>query len=227
MKKGISKNIFSKFLIELFGKDIHDVHIPDFHGMTDLQIIKEIAENIGYPFENIKHKLVEIWHNLSNDFVKYCTKENIDLMPGAVDLIKILHGDNRVKLGLLTGNIKRNAYAKLDVFDLSDYFPIGSFGDDSFDRNELPVIAFRRANEYYSGANFNNKNSLLTGDSPRDIECGRTNKIAVLAVSTGGSSKEELLQHNPDYIFDDFADYKTVYRTIINHFENEENNNRY
>jgi phosphoglycolate phosphatase-like HAD superfamily hydrolase len=225
MKQGVSKDIFSKFLIELFGKDIQDKHIPGFHGMTDLQIIKEIALNINYPFHQIEANLMEIWQKLSDDFVKYCTKDNIDLLPGAVELIELLHNDSRVKLGLLTGNIKRNAYAKLDVYDLGRYFPVGAFGDDSFDRNELPEIAFKRANSYYENSNFSGENSMLTGDSPRDIECGKINSIPVLAVASGWSDKEELAKHNPEYLFDDFSDYKEVYHTIINHFDNEENHN--
>ncbi len=225
MKQGISKDIFSKFLIELFGRDIHERQIPRFHGMTDLQIIKEIAQNVNFPFERLETQLTENWQKLSEEFAKYCTKENIELLPGVAELIELLHKDSRVELGLLTGNIKQNAYAKLNVFDLGRFFPIGAFGDDSYDRNELPRIAFERANEYYVNSEFSEKNSMLTGDSPRDIECGKTNSIPVMAVATGWTSKDELAQLNPDYIFDDFSNYKKVYHTIINHFENEKNHN--
>ena len=218
MKKGISRDIFSKFLVNLFGKEIHNAHIPTFHGMTDMQIIKEIAENINYPFAEIEPKLTEIWSDLSSEFERRCTRENIDLMPGAIELIKLLASDTNIKLGLLTGNIKRNAYAKLNVYGLGDFFPIGAFGDDCYDRNKLPEIAFKRADEFYENVKFDSRNSILIGDSPRDIECGKTNGIAVVGVATGWSSRQELMEDNPDFLFDDFNDTEKVYKTIINHF---------
>lgn len=218
MKKGISKEIFSRFLINLFGKNIENAHIPTFHGMTDLQIIKEIALNIGYPFEQIEENLTEIWSDLSKDYVKYCKKENMKLMPGIVELLDLLDKDDDIKLGLLTGNIKNNAYAKLDVYGLSHYFPVGAFGDDCYDRDKLPEIAFRRANEYYKGAKFNSDNSMIVGDSPLDIKCGKSNNMSVLAVATGWSSREELAEHSPEFLFDDFKDANNVYKTIKNYF---------
>jgi phosphoglycolate phosphatase-like HAD superfamily hydrolase len=226
MKQGISKKIFSDFLIELFGENINDAHIPTFHGMTDMQIIKEIAVNINYPFEQIEHNLNNIWKDFSRKFAAYCTKENIDLMPGIIELLETLRQDKRISLGLLTGNIKSNAYAKLDAFGLSGFFPVGAFGDDSYDRNALPEIAFARANDYYKGEKFDSAHSMLVGDSPRDIECGKTNNISVIAVATGWSSRRELEAENPDYIFDDFGNTEEVYNVIIKHIEeNEKNNN--
>ena len=225
MKYGISKEIFSGYLVKLFGREIDAKDIPAFHGMTDMQIIKEIADNINYPFEKIEAKLFDIWKELSKDFVKYCTKENIELMPGIENLIELLAENRKIKLGLLTGNIKSNAYAKLDTYNLSRYFPIGAFGDDHFDRNALPAIAFERANKYYKNAAFDVSNSMLVGDSPRDIECGHANSIVVFAVATGGIAPATLKQYQPDYIFDDFSDWNKVYTTIINHFENGKEDN--
>ena len=225
MKWGVSKEIFSGYLVKLFGQEISDKDIPSFHGMTDMQIIKEIAENINYPYEKIQDRLYDIWEELSDDFAEHCTKENIDLMPGIVELLELLDSDERIKLGLLTGNIKRNAYAKLDAYDLSHFFPVGAFGDDGYDRNTLPKIVFERANNFWHGSTFNSDNSMLAGDSPRDIECGKANSIAVIAVATGGIDTETLKQYEPEYLFEDFSDYENVYQTIVNHFENEENNN--
>lgn len=225
MKWGVSREIFAGYLVKLFGREIPDKNIPNFHGMTDMQIIKEIAENINFPFEKIQNRLYDIWEELSDDFASHCTKENIELMPGIVNLLELLDSDDRIKLGLLTGNIKRNAYAKLDAYNLSRFFPVGAFGNDGYDRNTLPKIVFERANNFWYGSKFNANNSMLTGDSPRDIECGKVNSIAVLAVATGGIDAEILKEYNPEYIFEDFSDYKTVYKTIINHFDNEENNN--
>jgi phosphoglycolate phosphatase-like HAD superfamily hydrolase len=66
---------------------------------------------------------------------------------------------------------------------------------------------------------------MLIGDSPRDIECGKTNSIAVIAVATGWSSRPELEAENPDHVFDRFNNAKEVYNVIINHFNEYEKNN--
>ncbi len=226
MKGGISKTIFSQFMIKVFGKEINNVDIPSFHGMTDLQIIREIADNIKFPFAQIEHKLDDIWRDLGNNFARHCTRENIELMPGIVELLDILQKDESICLGLLTGNIRANAYAKLNAYGLSRFFPVGAFGDDCYDRNALPSIAFERANNYYKGENFGSNNSMLIGDSSRDIECGKTNNITVIAVATGWSSHNELEAEKPDYVIDDFGNPDEVYNVITNHFyEYEKNNN--
>jgi len=226
MKNGISKKIFSNYLEKIFGSAVHRAEIPDFHGMTDLQIIREIAKSINFPIEDVEDRIYEIWSDLSADFSKYCIKENINLMPGILKLIELLEKDEIICLGLLTGNIKQNAYSKLNTYELGSFFPVGAFGDDNHDRNVLAGIAINRANIYY-GETFSSKNTVIIGDSFRDIECGKKNQIPVIAVSTGGASKGTLTEHNPEFLYDDFSDYNKVHKTIIKHFEleYEENNN--
>ncbi|NJK93072.1 MAG: HAD hydrolase-like protein [Blastochloris sp.] len=45
---------------------------------------------------------------------------------------------------------------------------------------------------------------VVIGDTPHDIACARVIGARAIAVATGGYTKEELLAHEPDGLFEDF-----------------------
>lgn len=204
-KHGIAKELFAKMLEELFEKEIPDSAIPQFHGMTDLQIIKNISENIDVKFEDIVPKVNEIWAKMYEMFQEHSLEENVTILPGVEDLIESLYNNQDTKLGLVTGNFQQNAYLKLGVKGLNKYFPTGAFGCDNSDRNMLPPIAINRVNNYFDTEVFNNYNTIIIGDTHRDIECAQKNNIKVLAVATGSFSSKELSVYNPDKVVENFS----------------------
>lgn len=211
-----SKNIFAKMLKEVFGKDVPLSLMPDFSGMTDLQILKDIAKEIHLDSAELIANLPQVWTSISEDFKKYCTPEYILLLPNVRELILHFYNHPDFLLGLLTGNFIENAYIKLSAFNLEGYFPFGAFGSDYDDRNQLPSIAIKRANDFVGKNVFNRKNTLLIGDSPRDIECAKSNNLPVLAVATGNFSADELFLYKPDYVLNNFQDLELTICTIKN-----------
>ncbi|MFH1050204.1 MAG: HAD hydrolase-like protein [bacterium] len=209
-----SREIFAKMLKEVFGKDVPLSVMPDFSGMTDLQILKDIAKKIQLDNDELFSKLPIVWSTICNDFKQYCTPEYIQLLPKAKYLITILNSNSHIYLGLQTGNFVDNAYIKLQAFDLAQYFPFGAFGSDHEDRNQLPPLAISRANEYIGHNAFSAMNTLVIGDSHRDIECAKSNNLPVLAVATGNFSADELAVHQPDAILDNFANIEKTLSTI-------------
>jgi phosphoglycolate phosphatase-like HAD superfamily hydrolase len=113
------------------------------------------------------------------------------LKPGVAEALKWLQSLPGVALGLLTGNLQEGARLKLEPFGLNPYFPVGAFGSDHMDRNQLLPIALRRARRHY-GYPFRAEDSLVVGDTPRDVACARPYGAKVLAVATGRYSEEEL-----------------------------------
>ncbi len=105
-------------------------------------------------------------------------------------------------LGLLTGNIRLGAEIKLRHFDLWDTFVTGGFADDHEDRNQIAAAAYGRADRLL-GNTLRPDEVVVVGDTPRDIECGRSIGARVLAVATGGATLEELCKHNPDWAVPD------------------------
>ncbi len=212
-----SRHIFKQLYRDVFGIEIDDGKMPDFAGNTDLRILREMAESHGISYSEIVKDIDSIWARILGEFRYWCNTDNLVLLPGAEMLIKSLDAVENVSLGLLTGNFRDNAYLKLDVFKLSGYFPFGAFGDDREDRNDLPGVALGRAEEYCQ-YKFGIKDTIIIGDSPRDIECGKKNRIPVLSVATGGFSADLLAIESPELLFEDFADYHNVIGSIKNYF---------
>ncbi|MFC2131652.1 HAD family hydrolase [Bacteroidota bacterium] len=214
-KKYNSREIFAGMLKEIFGREVPVSIMPDFSGMTDLQILKEIASRIDLPNPELEERLPEVWSKIFSDFKEFCTPEYINLLPGIPELLKILDTDTNVTLGLQTGNFKDNAYMKLKTFNLEKYFPFGAFGSDHEDRNMLPPIAVKRANEHHGQNMFSQSNTLIIGDSIRDIECAKSNNLPVLAVATGSTGKHELARCEPDAVLDNFSDNNRAIEIIF------------
>jgi phosphoglycolate phosphatase-like HAD superfamily hydrolase len=118
-------------------------------------------------------------------------------------------------LGLVTGNIAEGARIKLEAVDLYKYFPIGGFGDDSKDRNDLPPIAQKRAETYYR-VNFATDDIWIIGDSVHDIYCAQKNGLRCLAVSTGWTSREKLANADPEFLEDNLSDTQKIQDILLN-----------
>ncbi len=109
-------------------------------------------------------------------------------------------------IGLLTGNIRPGAEAKLRHYRLWERFEssVGAFGDDNECRNELAGTALSRGREML-GPDLQPEEMLVIGDTPHDVACGRAVDAKVLAVATGGASHEELVAAAPDWLVSDLT----------------------
>jgi phosphoglycolate phosphatase-like HAD superfamily hydrolase len=116
---------------------------------------------------------------------------------------------------LLTGNIEPAAYLKLELTGLSEFFQLpGAFGDESFDRRDLPAMAAQRINVHL-GLSLPPEQFIVIGDTPNDIACARHFGARVLAVATGRMhSAEDLLKFEPDALVPDLLDAELVMNTL-------------
>jgi phosphoglycolate phosphatase len=214
MKAGCSKQLFSKIFFELFNKELDNDLLPNFAGKSDLKILREICETHDLSFTELQSNISLVWQKLEIAFTEFCTTEYLILLPGVAKLIEEIDSLPDFQLGLLTGNFESNAYLKLKTFRLDRYFPFGAFGSDHEERNMLPPIALTRANLHSKENIYTNKNTVIIGDSPLDIECAKQNNIPVLCVATGGFPYDKLLKYHPDYILNDFRDTELTINTI-------------
>ncbi|HEY2123504.1 MAG TPA: HAD family hydrolase [Chthoniobacterales bacterium] len=170
-------------------------------GNTDDRILSDILS---------KHGLTPTQENIDRFKEGYLERlsENLRtrpgyVLPGIVELLDAIDAIPWAK-GLLTGNMERGARIKLGAYGLSSRFEFGAFADDSTDRNELGPFAKKRAEARY-GRTFDLKDIFVIGDTPRDIACGRAFGAQTVAVATGQYRSEELMMHEPDFLFEDFA----------------------
>ncbi len=112
--------------------------------------------------------------------------------PGMGALLERLAAGGAHRLSLVTGNLEPIARLKLRAAGLGRYFPRGQggFGSDHEDRSELPAIARARAGR--DGRPWPREQTVLIGDTPRDIACARADRVRCIAVTTGPYGPDEL-----------------------------------
>ena len=184
-------------------------------GGMDTQIVYDILEGV-LPESTVQQLLPDIFDRIAELLREGCQAEgaNVILLDGVQELISTVADHEACLPGLLTGNNKGGAAAKLDVFNLNPFFQLGAFGDDARSRNALPAIAASRAFEK-TGVRFTGKDIVIIGDTPRDIECARHAGAYAIAVATGQYTRAELTPHQPDVLFDDLSDTQNIMATIL------------
>jgi phosphoglycolate phosphatase len=178
----------------------------EFAGRTDWSILRDVMANHGTPLER------PLLERLNRRYVAHLAEEIQlpgtgvkDVMPGIRELIAALERRDDVALGLLTGNFVDGARIKLDYFDLWKHFPVGAFGGDSADRNELVPVAIQRARE--AGiADVEPSRVIVIGDTPNDVECARAAGARAVAVATGSYTVDQLRETGPEVVFKDLSD---------------------
>ena len=116
---------------------------------------------------------------------------------------------------MLTGNIEQAAYLKVEITGLAEFFTLpGAFGDESFDRRDLPALAVKRINQKL-GANLLPEQFIVIGDTPNDVACARHFGTRVVGVGTGRiHSIDELRECKPDALLPDLLDIDLFIRTL-------------
>jgi len=211
---GAGRRAMRQSLLEVFGTTGPIKDFP-FYGKTDPLIIMELMTLAGYAPSLIERRLGHFW----DVYVEHLREEmsrahGLMVYPGVVELIRELHSDDEHLLGLQTGNIQRGARLKLEPVALNGYFPVGAFGDDSADRDQLPRIAVERIGERF-GRYFASRDVIIVGDPPADISCARHFGAKAVVAATGFCSYEELERAKPDALYRDFSDYRTVMEEIL------------
>lgn len=208
VESSLARSIFIDTFGEMFSIDISQ-NIPSFHGKTDLQIIADIAQLYKIDYSS---SIEQIWENIFEKFEQRISKDSITILPGAAELIEEIDRADNFEMGLVTGNFRKNAYLKLSLVGLDRYFPFGGFGDDCPDRNKLPIIAIERAKQSkIIDESYSISNSVIIGDTFRDIQAAKSNSLKAVAVATGKAPSSELRHYTPDVLFEDLSDYKTVF----------------
>ncbi len=136
------------------------------------------------------------------------------LVSGVRELLASLADEQRVLLGLLTGNWRVSAYIKLEHFGIDRYFPFGAFADDSEDRDELLPIALRRARRR-AGVELRPQDAWVIGDTPRDVQCGLVHGARVLAVAASEYDPDTLRKAGATAVVPDFSDWKGVLQLLL------------
>jgi len=186
------------------GLDTTTDHIP-VHGMLDPDILTRMMRDAGAPEGLIRRHLPSIMKRAQAIYIHRCPDLRRKTCPG---VRRLLHGLKRraIPVGLVTGNLKRIGWKKMECSDLRHYFRFGAFAEMAPTRAELARMAIEHARR--RGWTDGNAGVSLIGDAPSDIIAARANGVRAIAVHTGISTREELAALEPDLLLEDLRDLR-------------------
>ena len=156
-------------------------------GRTDGEIARLILLDLGVSARRIDELAADVREACCRIYAQICPQDLSEyVVPGIPDLLAWLGGRDGVQLGLVTGNYEPIARLKLARAGIGRWFGQGGFGSDSEDRAALPAIARRRAGK------IPREQTIVIGDTPRDIACARADRVRCVAVATGQYGPDEL-----------------------------------
>ena len=213
---GVFKDYTVPMLESVFGT-AGSLHGMIVSGMTDLQIVEEALRSEGLTRAHISERKDELRRCYIEEMKRALGNgaHIIEAMPGAREVLQAVTEHPRYHSALLTGNIEPAAYLKVEITGLAEFFRLpGAFGDESFDRRDLPAIAAQRINDRLQ-AKLTPEQFIVIGDTPNDIACARHFGARVVAVATGRvHSEEELRKGEPDALLPDLLDVDLVMKTL-------------
>ncbi|GAA4470465.1 HAD family hydrolase [Novipirellula rosea] len=174
----------------------------DYAGRTDRGILDELLILNGLqPTESNRERLQNRYISLLPQMLQ---QRGGTVLPGVVELLERLATDARVCVSVMTGNLVETAHHKLDHFGLRHYVRWIVGGDSDLHRDDLA----RRAREVIRSEAGEQacERIMVIGDTPADIRCGHAIGAAVVAVCTGGYSREMLEIEKPLLVVDDLSD---------------------
>jgi phosphoglycolate phosphatase len=167
-------------------------------GMLDRDLIAVMLKAAGQADRRIRRSLLQVMDACQSAYCTNCTSELKQFVcPGVPELLSQLTSRGAV-LGLVTGNLSRIGWRKMELAGLREYFSIGAFAEDGRTRARLARVARQRATR--AGLVVRNARVSLVGDHPNDIEAARANGFQSVAVATGLIKIEDLKASGPDLL---------------------------
>jgi len=181
------------------GLDTTTDRIP-VHGMLDPDILTRMMRDAGASDKLIRRGLPAIMERAQSIYVRRCPDLQKKTCPGVRRLLYALQR-RHVPVGLVTGNLTRIGWKKMERAGLRHYFTFGMFAEMAEDRTGLARMAIEHARKQ-AWIDPSARVSLI-GDAPSDIIAAHANGARAIAVHTGISTREELAALAPDMLVED------------------------
>jgi phosphoglycolate phosphatase-like HAD superfamily hydrolase len=179
-------------------------HIP-VHGMLDPDILMRMMLDGGATRVQARRAMPAIIEKAQALYVRRCPDLTEKTCPGVHELLSSLNGSG-IPVALVTGNLTRIGWRKMQRCGLKGYFRYGAFAEMARNRAELARLAIRHAR----GQRWIDTSAVvsLIGDAPSDIIAAKSNRARSIAVQTGISTREELLAEKPDLLIQDLSELR-------------------
>jgi phosphoglycolate phosphatase len=208
---GIPGKVMQEILTSRFPGFQYDTSYH-FSGRTDWEILEHMLGFARVSFnDQLVKSLLDEFESKMSTALKNGKKP--ELYPGVAELLNQLQGDEDSWLGLVTGNTVRGAEIKLTTVGLWQLFPVGGFGDDAREREDLPPFALKRARNFWN-IEFDPAGTWIIGDSIRDVACARANGLRSLAVATGWTGYDVLEKSGAEYLVRDLSNTGDIIKIL-------------
>ncbi len=177
-----------------------------YAGMLDAQIMRELFLRHQIDQQIAEARIADAMQRMGDLYEEYLADRTLvdRLLPGAASAVHAT-SNRGWTAGALTGNARRVAELKLGAAGLGHLAKIGAFGDTAEDRGHLVDAAWNSA-EAFLGVRYDASQTVLIGDTPRDIAAARHANASIVAVATGRFETEALAEFEPDALLDDLSD---------------------
>jgi phosphoglycolate phosphatase-like HAD superfamily hydrolase len=169
-------------------------------GMLDRDILRAMLSAAGASRRVVEGEMAAIVREAQRLYRRTCPDLRAKVCPGARRLLRLLRRRG-VPAGLVTGNLSRIGWRKMERAGLRGYFRVGAFAEQGRTRAELAGRAAAEARR--RGLIADGARVALIGDHPNDIAAARANGFLSVAVGTGVVALEELRAREPDILVED------------------------
>ena len=192
--RGAGRGAFARSFEEVYGLQIDMSHI-NFAGATDLGVLNDLLA--AHQLANVEAEKRLFFERLAVHLESAFKERPPTLFPGVMQFLErvAVHWN----MALVTGNTRASSMLKLQYSGIDHFFDMtGGYGDDDACRNQMAALAIERAGFPERG--------YLLGDTPRDIEAAKVNRLIAVEVCTGAFSRDQLAQEKPDVLADSLGD---------------------
>ncbi|MFE3202282.1 HAD family hydrolase [Embleya sp. NPDC059237] len=208
---GVGREVFAEAFRQVTGVTMREQ--ASVHGRTEQVIFGDTARLHGldpdaFVFGDFADALAEGYLARAAEM-----RERGHALPGAASILAALEMEDGVVQTVVSGNPRSVSRIKLEVFGLDERidFDLGAYGDDHTERPEL-VRAARQLAESHYGTAFDERNTLIIGDTPADVDAGRQGGAKVIAVATGASDKAAL--SHADHVLENLSDTARIVELV-------------
>jgi len=173
--------------------------------MLDPVILHEMMRRAGAAPRFIRGAMPEIFAAAERYYLRVCPDLRYAHCPGVEPVLQRL-ARRGILLALVTGNLTRIGWRKLERAGLRDYFRYGAFGEMAKTRGGLVALAIEGARRRRS-IDADTPISLI-GDATSDIQAARRNSIRSIAVRTGITPVEDLIREKPHILLRNLRDLR-------------------
>lgn len=191
-------------------------HVWRFDGRTELAAATEVLQIHGLDpgdglLEEFLGLIVEELQARSGELAA-----GGRVLPGAIEALTAVSAVAGAHQSVLTGNLYPLAVLKLDAFGLTQHVDLrlGAFGGDAFERHDLPAHAFTRARTHL-GRPFTGADTVIIGDTLRDVACAKAVGARIIAVATGTDTEADLRAVGADAVLPDLTDTQTFLKALM------------